>query len=152
MKILPGNLDKLEVQRLLSEHALEMRKISPPESTHMLDLEQLRAPEVKFWCVWDGPSLVGCGALKQLDQNHAEIKSMRTSKLHRRKGVGKLMLQHLVDEACRSGCRRVSLETGSMEFFEPARTLYEEFGFTHCLPFADYKDDPNSVYMTLNLS
>jgi putative acetyltransferase len=128
-----------------------MHRVSPPESIHALDLEGLRQPDITFWTIWDQGTLAGCGALKELDPQHAEIKSMRTASSYRRKGVAKQMLQHLLSEAKQCGYTRVSLETGSMDFFIPARTLYASFGFENCPPFADYIEDPNSVFMTKEL-
>ena len=128
-----------------------MHAISPPESVHALPVEALRAPDVSFWSVWDEGELVGCGALKHLSDTHAEVKSMRTAMAHRRRGVGRLVLTHLLEEARRRGYRRVSLETGSMDAFEPARQLYASFGFSFCGPFDEYIEDPNSVFMTLEL-
>ena len=133
---------------LLEEHLADMRRISPPESVHALDLERLRNPGIKFWSAWAKDELVGCGALKRLDGEHAEIKSMRTSNAYRRKGIGKLILEHIIGEARRDGYRRLSLETGTPPFFEPARTMYRSYGFEECAPFADYRIDPYSVCMT----
>ena len=129
-----------------------MRSISPPESTHALPLEGLRKPEVTFWTAWEHGELLGCGALKELDAGHGEIKSMRTAARHLRKGVAKAMLEYIIAEAERRGYRRLSLETGSMAAFEPARQLYSRAGFTYCEPFAGYIEDPNSVFMTKKLS
>ncbi len=140
-----------EVADLLREHLASAALHSPPESVHALDLEGLRAPDVTFWSIWDGESLVGCGALRELDQTHGEIKSMRTVNAHLRRGVGSAVLGHILDEARRRGYRRVSLETGSMEAFVPAQALYARFGFVECEPFADYVLDPYSVYLTLEL-
>jgi putative acetyltransferase len=140
-----------EVVALLQEHLHDMTRHSPPESIHALDLERLRSPDITFWSVWDGLELLGFGALKRLDGGHAEIKSMRTASRHRGRGVADRLLQHMLDEARRRGYRRVSLETGSMAAFEPARRLYEKHGFTTCAPFADYAEDPNSVFMTREL-
>ncbi len=137
-----------EVAALLTEHLADMAAVSPPESCHALNLDGLRQPEVTFWSVWEGPELLGCVALKELDAGHAEIKSMRTARAHRGKGVGTLVLQHLLMEAARRGYRRLSLETGSMAFFEPAHRLYRRFGFETCEPFANYVEDPNSLFMT----
>ena len=148
MDIKRDDLRGPEVAALLTEHLADMAAVSPPESCHALNLDGLRQPEVTFWSVWEGPELVGCGALKELDGGHAEIKSMRTAQTHRGKGVGTLMLQHLLAEAGRRGYRRLSLETGSMAFFEPAHRLYRRFGFETCEPFANYVDDPNSLFMT----
>ena len=125
-----------------------MYEISPPESVHALDLAALRKPEITFWTAWRDAELLGCGALKELDPTHGEIKSMRTASARRRTGVGRAVLAHIVAEARARSYSRLSLETGSMEAFAPARRLYETFGFTYCPPFGDYADDPNSVFMT----
>ena len=148
MNIKRDDLRGPEVAALLTEHLADMAAASPPESCHALNLDGLRQPEVTFWSVWEGPELLGCGALKELDAGHAEIKSMRTAQTHRGKGVGTLMLQHLLTEAGQRGYRRLSLETGSMAFFEPAHRLYRRFGFEACEPFASYVEDPNSLFMT----
>ena len=140
-----------EVRALLDEHLGNMARLSPPESVHALDRHALRKPGITFWTVWSGDQLLGCGALKQLDPRHGEIKSMRTSTAHRRRGVAQTMLAHIISEARERSYARLSLETGSMHAFEPARRLYESFGFTYCSPFGDYVDDPNSVFMTLAL-
>lgn len=145
------DLTSNEVAAMLRDHLSEMALHSPPESVHALDLETLRRPEITFWSVWEGDELVGCGALKQLDELQGEIKSMRTAPAHRGRGIGKQMLQHILAEAERRGIRRVSLETGSMAAFEPARKLYSSFGFTYCEPFSDYKLDAHSVFMTKEL-
>jgi len=148
MDIRIDDLRSGEVAALLQEHLDEMALYSPPESIHALDLERLRRPEITFWTVWDHGQLLGCGAIRQLDPTHGEIKSMRTSHRHRRRGVAALMLQHILDEAVRRGYRRLSLETGAPAPFEPARQLYARFGFTYCEPFGDYVEDRNSVFMT----
>jgi putative acetyltransferase len=140
-----------EVRALLDEHLQNMFLLSPPESVHALALNELRKPDVTFWTAWSEHELLGCGALKELSPHHGEIKSMRTFLEHRRKGVGRAILAHIIEEARRRSYTRLSLETGSMEAFKPAQSLYESFGFTFCTPFADYRDDPNSVYMTLEL-
>jgi putative acetyltransferase len=137
-----------QIARFLEEHVTEMLSISPPESKHALDLEALRAPEVTFWSVLDGGTVVGCGALKRLDASHAEVKSMRTAVARKRSGIASLVLGHIIAEARRMGFARLSLETGSADFFAPARKLYEKFGFTYCEPFADYRPDPLSVFLT----
>ena len=136
-----------EIAELLADHLSEMHEHSPPESVHALDLDELRKSDIKFWSIWSGSELVGCGALKELDIEHGEIKSMRTAPAFRRKGAGKLMLRHILDEARSRGYRKLSLETGSMAAFEPARRLYESHGFDYCGPFGDYVLDPNSVFM-----
>jgi putative acetyltransferase len=151
MLIRVDDLTGPEIRALLDEHLRNMHELSPPESVHALDLSGLRRPEITFWTVWDGVTLLGCGALKELDHTHGEVKSMRTASAHRRKGVGRAMLVHIIAEARARSYARLSLETGSMAAFLPARRLYESFGFAHCAPFADYTDDPNSAFMTLAL-
>ncbi len=136
---------------LLNEHLEEMRSVSPPESKHALDLGGLRAPDITFWTLWADGKLAGCGALRELDARHGEIKSMRTARGFRRRGVAAEMLHYIIAEARRRGYKRLSLETGSMPYFEPARRLYSSFGFTVGEPFADYKLDPNSTFMTKEL-
>jgi len=148
LKIRVDDLRGAEIRELLQEHLRSMERVSPPESRHALDLTGLRRPEITFWTIWDGPTLAGCGALKELDQQHAEIKSMRTDYAHQRKGVASTLLRHMIGEAERRGYRRLSLETGSMDYFEPARRLYSSFGFMRCGPFDRYIEDPNSVFMT----
>ena len=134
---------------LLDEHLHDMHTTAPPESVHALDLDGLRAPEIMFWTAWFGSEIAGCGALKRLGKDDSEIKSMRTADRFRGRGVASAILRHILAEATRQGYRRVSLETGSGEFFAPARALYEKFGFVACGPFADYTEDPNSSYYTL---
>lgn len=151
MDIKIDDLKGSEIYELLQEHLQNMTLHSPPESIHALDIEALRQPEITFWTVWESGELLGCGALKELDSQHAEIKSMRTSSLHLRKGVAKNLLTHILEEAKRRGYSRLSLETGSAEAFDPARKLYANFGFTYCEPFADYVEDPYSVFMTREL-
>src|SRR5262245_38466969 len=136
---------------LLEEHLRLLQPISPPESRHALDLAGLRRPEITFWSAWEGAQLAGCGALKELDKSHAEIKSMRTAYAYQRQAVASAMLRHIIAEAGRRGYRRLSLETGSMGYFEPARRLYTSFGFRRCDPFDKYVEDPNSVFMTREL-
>lgn len=140
-----------EIARLLQEHLDEMFLHSPPESVHALDLETLRRPEITFWTVWKDGALMGCGALKALDAAHGEIKSMRTARDHLRKGVAATLMRHILRVARERGYRRLSLETGSPDAFLPARAMYERFGFEECGPFADYVEDPHSVFMTIKL-
>lgn len=140
-----------EVAALLHEHLASVAQHSPPESVHAFDLAALRAPDVTFWSVWQGSELVGCGALREIDGTHGEIKSMRTASAHLRKGVAAALLGHLLNEARRRAYRRLSLETGSMDAFAPAHALYVRFGFEPCGPFADYVEDPYSMFMTLEL-
>ena len=151
MEIKLDDLTGADVAKLIGEHLLNMTLNSPPESIHALNLDQLQKPEITFWSAWEGKEILGCGALKELDHQHGEIKSMRTASLHLRKGVAKRMLQHIVEEAKQRGYNRLSLETGSMDAFEPARRLYASFGFRYCQPFSDYTEDPNSVFMTKEL-
>jgi len=151
IRIKIDDLSDTRIGEFLADHLVDMHSTSPPESVHALDLDGLRQPAVTFWSAWDGPTLVGCVALKELDTRHAELKSMRTSPGQRRRGIGALLLRHVLDEARRRGYRPMSLETGSMEFFEPARALYERHGFEYCAPFADYLPDPNSVFMRIDL-
>jgi putative acetyltransferase len=148
VRIVVDDLSGPAIAAFLDEHLRQMRSITPPESKHALDLDGLRAPEVTFWSVWDGDTIVGCGAIKRLDADHAELKSMRTASSRQRSGVASLLLEHILDEARRLGFTRLSLETGSAEFFYPARKLYEKFGFGSCEPFADYRPDPHSAFMT----
>jgi putative acetyltransferase len=152
MQIRIDDLRGPEIADLLRAHLAFCRATSPPESTHALDLDGLRVPEITFWSAWDGPDLIGCGALKEIDPAHGEIKSMHTAARQRGRGVGIAILKHIVAEARARGYRRLSLETGSMAAFAPARALYTGFGFTECPPFDAYKPDPNSVFMTMDLA
>jgi putative acetyltransferase len=148
MKIVVDDLSGPEIAGFLAEHVEEMRSITPLESKHALDLDGLRKPEITFWSVLDGADLVGCGAIKRLDADHAELKSMRTASTRKKSGIASLLLEHIIAEARRLGFTRLSLETGSADFFLPARRLYEKFGFDYCEPFADYRPDPHSAFMT----
>jgi putative acetyltransferase len=148
MDIRVDDLSRPPVQALLEEHLRHMHQLSPPESVHALPIGALRGPGITFWSVWEGEQLLGCGALKELDAAHGEIKSMRTAAAHRRRGVARALLEHILAEARRRGYSRLSLETGSNEPFEAARRLYAAFGFAPCGPFAAYVDDPNSAFMT----
>lgn len=151
MEIKIDDLNGPEIATLLGEHLQSMTLHSPPESIHALNLDELKKTEVTFWTAWDRDELLGCGALKELDRQHAEIKSMKTATLHVRKGVAKRLLEHMIEEAKRRGYHRLSLETGSMEAFEPAKRLYVSVGFQYCEPFANYVEDPYSVFMTKEL-
>lgn len=137
-----------ENARLLGEHLAEMAVHSPQESIHALDVDALCSPDITFWSAWETRALLGCGALLEIDRLHGEVKSMRTSRDHLRKGVASRMLRHIISEAERRGYERLSLETGSQDAFAPARALYAGFGFVLCDPFAGYGPDPNSVFMT----
>jgi putative acetyltransferase len=153
MRIVVDDLSGPAIAAFLTEHIEEMRSITPLESKHALDLDGLRRPEITFWSVLDGDdAVVGCGAVKALDASHAELKSMRTARARKRSGIGSMLLEHILREATRMGFARISLETGSADFFKPARTLYEKYGFDYCEPFADYVLDPHSVFMTRTLA
>lgn len=151
MRIEIGDLQHPAVQALLNEHLQNMYELSPPESVHALNINKLRVPEITFWTAWESDLLLGCGALKELDPKHGEVKSMRTPSAHRRKGSGRAILTHIIEVAKGRGYERLSLETGATEAFKPAHKLYESFGFTRCGPFGDYTNDPNSIFMTLRL-
>ena len=151
MDIRVDDLAGPEIAELMQQHLRSMAKYSPPESIHALDLDELRRPEVTVWSGWRGGELLGCGALKELDCRHAEIKSMRTAIGHQRKGVAAGLLKHILNEAKNRHYKRVSLETGSMAAFSAAHKLYVGFGFKECEPFADYLEDPYSIFMTKEL-
>ena len=148
MHIRLDDLSGPEVHALVEEHLGSMARLSPPESIHALDIDALRNPGITFWTAWSGDELLGCGALKELSPAHGEVKSMRTSSAHRRTGVARAVLSRIIEEARRRSYSRLSLETGSRQVFQPARRLYASFGFTFCPPFADYIEDPNSVFMS----
>jgi putative acetyltransferase len=151
MQIEIDDLTRTQVHALLDEHLQAMYALSPPESVHALDLDKLRQPGIVFWSAWEDQLLLGCGALKELDARHGEIKSMRTPAALRRKGAGRAILAHIIAVARSRGYERLSLETGSVEAFHPAQRLYASFGFTPCGPFADYAQDPHSVFLSLRL-
>ena len=151
MHIEVDDLSRPEVHALLSEHLANMHELSPPENVFALDLPRLRVPEITFWTVWDDGLLLGCGALKELSPQQGEIKSMRTPRLHRRRGAGRAVLNQIIGEARRRGYRTLHLETGSHPAFETAQKLYADVGFVRCGPFGEYKEDPNSVFMSLQL-
>ena len=152
MHIELDDLSRTQVHDLLREHLDQMQALSPPESMHALDLSKLKSPDISFWTVWEGATLLGCGALKQLDHTHGEVKSMRTPAALRRRGAARAVLAHIIEQARARGYVRLSLETGSQPAFGPAQQLYARFGFTFCGPFGTYRLDPNSVYMTLTLA
>jgi putative acetyltransferase len=151
MRIEVDDLSRPEIHALLNEHLQSMYELSPPESVHALDLDKLRKPEITFWSAWEGSLLLGCGALKELNLKHGEVKSMRTPNVRRRRGAGRAILAHIIETAKSRSYERLSLETGSMEAFIPAQRLYESFGFAYCGPFGEYVEDPNSVFMTIRL-
>ncbi|MBB1604777.1 MULTISPECIES: GNAT family N-acetyltransferase [unclassified Variovorax] len=153
MHIEHDDLSRPAIHALLEEHLQSMRAWSPPESVHALDLDKLRQPGITFWSAWDEAGLLlGCGALKELDATHGELKSMRTPEAHRGRGAGRAILAHIISVATARGYERLSLETGATAPFAPAQRLYESAGFTRCGPFADYGEDPHSVFMTLALA
>jgi putative acetyltransferase len=151
MKIVTDNLTHPDVLELIGEHLRSMHDNTPPESVHALDVSELRGDDVTFWTAWEGPELLGCGALKELDRKHGEIKSMRTASRHLRKGVAAALLEHIIEVARERGYERLSLETGSGGPFEAALLFYEKHGFEYCEPFADYVVDPFSRFMTRSL-
>ncbi|HCH0718702.1 TPA: GNAT family N-acetyltransferase [Vibrio parahaemolyticus] len=151
MRIEIDNLERQQVLALLEEHLQDMYATSPPESVHALDVSKLKLPSITFWTGWDGEQLLGCVAMSQLEDGHAELKSMRTTPSARKQGVASRLLKHVIEQAKHQGIQRLSLETGSMAFFEPARRLYEKHGFVYCEPFGDYQPDPNSRFMALAL-
>lgn len=148
MHIREDHLADARIHQFLSDHLDEMHSITPRESVHALDLDGLRQPGITFWTAWEADELVGCGALKLLDSDSGEIKSMRISPAWRGKGLGSKILEHIIAEARQRNLRRLSLETGAMPEFTPARALYHRFGFERCGPFGDYREDPNSAFMT----
>lgn len=152
MNIQMDDLRGQQIVDLLHRHLHDMALHSPPESTHALDLDNLRKSDITFWSLWQNNDLAGCGALKRLSRDHGEIKSMRTAAAYLRQGVARKLLMHILKEAHIQGYTRLSLETGSIVVFEPARRLYEELGFQYCPPFADYVEDPHSVFMCKELS
>lgn len=146
-----NDLTSSEIQEFLADHIKDMQATSPPESKHALDLDGLRQPDIQFWSVHENNKLLGCIALKTHLSGFGEIKSMRISANARGKGIGKKLLEFLIESAKQASINQLYLETGSMAFFTPARNLYRKFGFEECGPFAEYKSDPNSVFMTKKL-
>lgn len=151
MEIKIDDLSDGEVIKLLEEHLADMYATSPPESVHALDVDALKSSDITFFSGWVCGELQGCLAVKQLTPVHIELKSMRTSSSSRKSGVATKLLTHALNSAIDNGFEQVSLETGTQEFFQPARSLYEKFGFTYCEPFADYEVDPHSYFMTREL-
>lgn len=151
MRIALDDLTSPQIVQFLQAHIAQLRSMSPPESTHALDLAGLRAPEVRFWSAYDADEVVGCAALKRLDDTHAELKSMRTATHRLREGIAAQLLTFVLGEAALAGFTRVSLETGSYAFFHPAHALYRRHGFVECEPFGGYRPDPLSTFMTREL-
>ena len=151
MRIVPGDFNDPRVLALLELHLVSARAETAPGSAHALDLDGLQSPDVSFWSIWDDEILLGIGALKRLSADHGEVKSMHVAQTVRRRGVGSAILRHIIAAARARGMSRLSLETGSWDYFEPARALYRSHGFVECPPFADYIPDTNSVFMSLDL-
>ena len=152
LKSIEGNFDNPEVHELLIKHFIELRSVSPEGSAHVLDIAGLKDPTIKFWSLWEENDLMGSGALKFLDKEHGEFKSIRVSDKFRSKGNGTKVINHLINEAKNLNIKRLSLETGAGEFFLAARRLFNKSGFKTCKPFSHYKSDINSVYMTMLIS
>ena len=148
LKSIEGNFDHPEVDKLLTNHFIELRAVSPEGSTHVLDINGLKVPSIKFWSLWENDKLMGCGALKFLEKDHGEFKSIRVHNNFRKKGNGIKVINHLIDEAKKLKIKKLSIETGAGEFFNPARKLFDKCGFKPCPPFAHYKEDINSLYFT----
>jgi len=151
MRIVPGDFTDPRVIQLLETHLVTARAETAPGSAHALELAALQSRDISFWTIWDGQTLLGIGALKRLSPDHGEIKSMHTARSMRRRGTGSAMLRHIIAEARACAMSRLSLETGTWDYFQPARALYKSHGFVECPPFANYEPDPNSVFMTLDL-
>ena len=148
LKSIEGNFDHPEVNKLLTKHFIELRAASPEGSAHVLDIPGLKVPTIKFWSLWESEKIFGCGALKFLDNEHGEFKSIRIHDDFRNKGYGIKIIDHLINEAKKLDIKRISLETGAGKFFDPARRLFKKCNFEPCKPFAHYKEDKNSLYLT----
>ena len=151
MKSIENNFDNKQVNELLKKHFIELRSVSPEGSTHVLDIDGLKDPSIKFWSLWENNEIIGCGALKFLEKGHGEFKSIRVADNFRKKGIGEKIINHLILEAKKLNIVKLSVETGAGNFFQPARKLFNKFGFKECPPFAHYKEDPNSCYYTLEI-
>ena len=152
LKSIEGNFDNQEVHELLIKHFIELRAASPEGSAHVLDIPGLKVSSIKFWSLWQDEMLMGCGALKFLDKEHGEFKSIRIHNDFRNQGNGINVINHLIKEAKKLNINRLSIETGAGDFFIPARKLFKKCGFETCKPFAHYKEDVNSVYLTKNIN
>ncbi len=148
LKSIEGNFNHPEVNELLKKHFVELRKASPEGSAHVLDIPGLKVPSIKFWSLWENDKLIGCGALKFLEKGHGEFKSIRVHDNFRKKGYGIKVINHLISEAKKLNVKQLSIETGAGDFFIPARKLFKICGFEPCMPFAHYKEDINSIYLT----
>ena len=151
MKSIENNFNNPRVNTLLRHHFVQLKSNSPEGSTHVLDIEGLKVPSIKFWSIWDEDNLIGCGALKFLEKTHGEFKSIRIADEFRNMGYGIKLLNHLIMEAKKNGVYKISLETGAGNFFKPARKLFKNAGFKKCEPFAHYKIDSNSCYYSKNI-
>ena len=152
LKSIEGNFDNFEVNELLKKHFIEVRAASPEGSAHVLDIPGLKVPSIKFWSLWKNEKLIGCGALKFLDNDHGEFKSIRVHNDFRKKGYGIKVINHLIYEAQKLNIKKLSIETGAGDFFIPARKLFDKCGFEICEPFAHYRKDINSIYLTKIIS
>ena len=152
LKSIEGNFDNSEVNEMLIKHFIELRSVSPKGSAHVLDIAGLKDSTIKFWSLWEDNQLMGSGALKFLDKENGEFKSIRVNDKFRKKGNGSKVVNHLIDEAKKLNIKKLNLETGAGAFFNPARKLFLKCGFTACKPFSHYKKDINSVYMTMLIS
>ncbi|MDC3036126.1 GNAT family N-acetyltransferase [Candidatus Pelagibacter sp.] len=148
LKSIEGNFDNPEVNKLLTKHFIELRAASPEGSAHVLDIPGLKVSSIKFWSFWKSEKIFGCGALKFLDKNHGEFKSIRIHDDFRNQGNGIKVIEHLIEKAKKLEIKRISLETGAGKFFDPARKVFKKCDFTPCKPFAHYKEDVNSIYLT----
>ena len=148
LKSIEGNFEHPEVNELLTKHFIELRAASPQGSAHVLDIPGLKVSSIKFWSLWEDEKLLGCGALKFLDQKHGEFKSIRIHDNFRNKGNGIKVIKHLFGEAKKLDIKRISIETGAGQFFKPAKKLFKRCNFKPCEPFAHYKEDINSIYLT----
>ena len=151
VKIIAGRLEDPQVVRLLSVHLSNAREQTAPGSAHALNTSGLMAPEISFWSAWEETNLLAVGAMKRLSKNHGEVKSMHTAEIARRRGIGSAMLQHIINAARNAGITKLSLETGSWAYFQPAVALYKRHGFVECGPFDEYKPDPNSIFFTRDM-
>ena len=148
LKSIEGNFDHPKVNELLTKHFIELRAASPEGSAHVLDIPGLKVSSIKFWSLWEDNKLMGCGALKFLSNEHGEFKSIRVQDDFRNNGNGIRVIEHLIEEAKKLKIKRISIETGAGKFFEPARKLFNKCNFKPCEPFAHYKKDINSLYLT----
>ncbi len=151
IKTVEGNFDNSEVNELLNKHFIELKAASPEGSAHVLDIPGLKDSSIKFWSLWENDKLIGCGALKFINNNHGEFKSIRVHDNFRNKGYGVKVIKHLINEAKKLNIKQISVETGAGEFFNPARKLFDQYGFKKCEPFSHYKLDENSIYLTKHI-